>query len=76
MAIKMKAKTDEIWDMINQLPSKEKEKIYKRLQEDTCYKLNSILDRVNERAEKEPIPMAEITEEVDLARKLNYEQQN
>lgn len=64
----MRASVNEIWELIDSLSIEEKKIIYKRMQNEINEKLLNILDRVSERAEKEPISIDEITSEVEEAR--------
>lgn len=70
----MKANVNEIWELIDSLSIEEKKIIYKRMQNEINEKLLNILDKVNERAEKEPISIEEITSEVEEVRGKRYGQ--
>jgi DNA replication initiation complex subunit (GINS family) len=60
-------------DLIDTLTPDEKKSLYKRMNNEINEKLLSLLDTINERAEKAPISIDEITEEVEKARRTNYE---
>ena len=51
----MKANLNEVWELIDSLTLDEKKIIYKRMGLEINSKLLDILDRVNERAEKDSI---------------------
>ena len=56
------------------LSLEEKRIIYKKMEQEISTKLLDILDKVNERAEKDPISLEEITKEVeDVRGNLNEE---
>lgn len=65
---------NEIWELIDSLSIEEKKIIYKRMQNEINEKLLSILDKVNERAEKETVSINEITTEVEEVRGKRYGQ--
>lgn len=70
----MKANVNEIWELIDSLSIEEKKIIYKRMQNEINEKLLKILDKVNERAEKGPVSIDEITSEVEEVRGRRYGQ--
>ena len=65
---------NEIWELIDSLSIEEKKIIYKRMQNEINEKLLKILDKVNERAEKGPVSIDEITSEVEEVRGRRYGQ--
>ncbi|HAZ36751.1 MAG TPA: hypothetical protein DEF85_10710 [Clostridiaceae bacterium] len=70
----MKANVNEVWELIDNLTLEEKRIIYKKMEQEISTKLLDILDKVNERAEKDPISLEEITKEVeDVRGNLNEE---
>lgn len=70
----MKPNVNDVWDLISQLTPEEKKVIYKRLNEDIKFKLNSILDNVSFRAETDKIDIKAITDEVEAVRGKNHEE--
>jgi len=66
------AKVNDIWEMITELEPYDRKIIYKRLQEDIRYKMNEILDTVNERVGEATISLDEITKEVEIVRGANH----
>ena len=68
----MKNSVNEIMDLIDNLSMEEKRIIYKRMEKDINSRLFEIFERVSERAEKEPLNLEEITEEVEKVRGQNY----
>lgn len=64
----MSTKLNDIWDIISDLKPEERRILYKRLHEDIRFKMNEILDKVNERSEEDNISIDEITEEVESVR--------
>lgn len=64
----MKANINEVWKLIDNLTLEEKGIIYKKMKQEINTKLLDILDRVNERAEKDSISLEEITKEVEDVR--------
>ncbi|MBN4069616.1 MAG: hypothetical protein COA82_12665 [Alkaliphilus sp.] len=58
--------------MITELEPYDRKIIYKRLQEDIRYKMNEILDTVNERVGEATISLDEITKEVEIVRGANH----
>ncbi len=70
----LKANVNEVWELIDNLTLEEKRIIYKKMEQEISTKLLDILDKVNERAEKDPISLEEITKEVeDVRGNLNEE---
>ncbi|WP_236912179.1 hypothetical protein [Clostridium sp. Cult1] len=59
--------------MIDNLTLEEKRIIYKEMEQEISTKLLDILDKVNERAEKDSISSEEITKEVEDVRGYIYE---
>lgn len=68
----MSTKLNEIWEMIDALDPSEKKIIYKRLHDDIKFKMNDILEKVNDRVGEEEIDFKSITEEVEIVRGTNY----
>lgn len=68
----LKADVNEVWELIDSLTLEEKKIIYKKLEQEISAKLLAILDKVNERAEKDPISLEEITQEVESVRGYLY----
>lgn len=64
----LKANINEVWKLIDNLTLEEKGIIYKKMKQEINTKLLDILDRVNERAEKDSISLEEITKEVEDVR--------
>ena len=70
----LKANVNEVWELIDSLTLEEKRIIYKKMEQEIGTKLLDILDKVNERAEKDSISLEEITKEVeDVRGNLNEE---
>lgn len=69
----MKANINEVWKLIDNLTLEEKRIIYKKMEQEISTKLLDILDKVNERAEKDSISSEEITKEVEDVRGYLYE---
>ncbi|MCF6463431.1 hypothetical protein C3E89_08670 [Clostridium sp. Cult1] len=69
----MKANINEVWKLIDNLTLEEKRIIYKEMEQEISTKLLDILDKVNERAEKDSISSEEITKEVEDVRGYIYE---
>ena len=69
----MSSNLRKVMDLIDTLTPDEKKSLYKRMNNEINEKLLSLLDTINERAEKAPISIDEITEEVEKARRTNYE---
>lgn len=61
-------------ELIDSLSIEEKKIIYYKMQNEINNKLLSILDKVNERAEKELVSINEITTEVEEVRGKRYGQ--
>ncbi|WP_416199118.1 hypothetical protein [Sporanaerobacter sp.] len=68
----MKANVNEVWKLIDNLTLEEKTIIYKKMEQEISTKLLDILDKVNERAEKDSISLEEITKEVEDVRGYLY----
>lgn len=64
----LKADINEVWELVDSLTLEEKRIIYRKLEQEISAKLLAILDKVNERAEKDPIGLEEITQEVENVR--------
>lgn len=71
---KMKASLNEVWELIDSLTLDEKRIIYKRMERDINSKLLDILEKANERSEKDSISFEDITKEVEETRGKLYEQ--
>ncbi|HHW56996.1 MAG TPA: hypothetical protein GXX15_04870 [Clostridia bacterium] len=69
----MKSNLNEILNLIDNLSFAKKKIIYKKMQNEINSKLLDILEKTNERAEKYPISLEEITEEVEYIRGKRYE---
>jgi hypothetical protein len=72
MVKRMSTRLNDVWDMIEDLEPNDRRIIYKRLNEDIKYKLNDILDSVNERVGEDGVSLEEISKEVELVREANY----
>ncbi len=70
----LKANVNEVWELIDSLTLEEKRIIYKKMEQEIGTKLLDILDKVNERAEKDSISLEEITKEVEDVRGYLYEE--
>lgn len=70
----MKANINEVWELIDSLTLEEKRIIYKKIEQEISSKLLDILDKVNERVEKDSISLEEITKEVENVRGYLYEE--
>ncbi len=70
----LKANVNEVWELIDSLTLEEKRIIYKKMEQEISTKLLDILDKVNERAEKDSISLEEITKEVEDVRGYLYEE--
>ncbi len=69
----LKANVNEVWKLIDGLTLEEKRIIYKKMEQEISTKLLDILDKFNERAEKDSISLEEITKEVEDVRGYLYE---
>jgi hypothetical protein len=69
----MASNVQRVMELIDTLTPDEKKVIYKKMNDEINSKLLDFLDTVNERAEKYPISMDEITKEVEEVRSSNYE---
>ena len=70
----LKANVNEVWELIDNLTLGEKRMIYKKIEQEIGTELLDILDKVNERAEKDSISLEEITKEVEDVRGYLYEE--
>ncbi|MFU0784225.1 MAG: Addiction module protein [Thermoanaerobacterium thermosaccharolyticum] len=61
----MKSNLNEVWNLIDSLSFAEKKIIYKRMQNEINNKLLEIVDKINERADMDPISLEDITKEVE-----------
>lgn len=68
----MENNVQKIMALIDMLTPDEKKIIYKKMNDEINGKLLDFLDTVNERAEKFPISMDEITKEVEEVRSSNH----
>lgn len=68
----MASNVQKVMELIDTLTSDEKKVIYKKINDEINSTLLDFLDTVNERAEKYPISMDEITKEVEEVRSSNY----
>ncbi len=69
----LKANVNEVWELIDSLTLEEKRIIYRKMEQEINTELLTILDNVNERAEKDSISLEEITKEVEDVRGYLYE---
>ncbi len=69
----MSSNFQKVIDLIDTLTPDEKKMLYKRMNNEINEKLLALLDTINERADKTPISMDEITKEVEEVRRTNYE---
>lgn len=68
----MASNVHKVLELIDTLTPDEKKLIYKKMNDEINGKLLDFLDIMNERAEKFPISMDEITKEVEEVRNSNY----
>jgi hypothetical protein len=68
----MASNVQKVMELINTLTPDEKKLIYKTMDAEINGKLLEFLDTMNERSEKLPISMDEITKEVEEIRSTNY----
>lgn len=68
----MASNVQKVMELINTLTPDEKRLIYKKMNDEINSKLLDFLDTVNERAEKFPISMDEITKAVEEVRSNNH----
>jgi hypothetical protein len=68
----MASNVQKVMELIDTLTPNEKKLIYKKMNDEINGKLLDFLDTMNERAEKLPISMDEITKEVEEVRSTNY----
>ena len=68
----MENNVQKVIELIDTLTPDEKKIIYKKMNDEINGKLLDFLNTVNERAEKFPISMDEITEEVEEVRSSNH----
>ena len=68
----MESNVRKVMELIDTLSPDEKKFIYKKMNDEINGKLLDFLDIMNERAEKLPISMDEITKEVEGVRSSNY----
>ncbi|MEG6569972.1 hypothetical protein EDC21_11823 [Thermohydrogenium kirishiense] len=61
-----------MWNLINSLSYAEKKIIYKRMQNEIDKKLFEIVNKINERADMDPISLDDITKEVEDVRRKRY----
>lgn len=61
-----------MWNLINSLSYAEKKIIYKRMQNEIDKKLFEIVNKINERADTDPISLDDITKEVEYIRRKRY----
>lgn len=69
----MPSNVQKVMELIDTLTPDEKKLIYKKMDDEIKGKLLDFLDIMNERAEKLPISMDEITKEVEAVRSTNCE---
>lgn len=68
----MESNVQKVMELINTLTPDEKRIIYKKMNDEINSMLIDFLDTVNERAEKYPISLGEITKEVEEVRCNNH----
>lgn len=68
----MESNVQKVLELIDTLTPDEKKIIYKKMNDEINGKLLNFLDTVNERAEKFPVSMDEITKEVEKVRSNNH----
>ena len=68
----MVSNVQKVLELIDTLTPNEKRLIYKKMNDEINGKLLNFLDTMNERAEKLPISMDEVTKEVEEVRSSNY----
>jgi Trp operon repressor len=68
----MASNVQEIMELIDNLTPDEKKLIYKKMNDEITEQLLGFLDTMNERAEKLPISIDEITKEVEEVRSTNF----
>lgn len=68
----MASNVRKVMDLIDNLTPDEKKLIYKKMSDEINNKLLDFLDVMNERAEKFPISLAEITKDVEEVRTDNH----
>ncbi|AGB18561.1 hypothetical protein Thethe_00894 [Thermoanaerobacterium thermosaccharolyticum M0795] len=61
-----------MWNLINSLSYAEKKIIYKGMQNEIDKKLFEIVNKINERADMDPISLDDITKEVEDVRRKRY----
>jgi hypothetical protein len=69
----MVSNVQKVMELIDTLTPDEKKLIYKKMDDEIKGKLLDFLDIMNERAEKLPVSIDEITKEVEAVRSANYE---
>jgi ABC-type uncharacterized transport system substrate-binding protein len=69
----MPNRVQKVIELIDTLTPNEKKIIYKKMNDEINEKLLDLLDIMNDRAEKTPISIEEITKEVEEVRNTNYE---
>ena len=72
-AVVMLGDVQKVIELIDALSPDEKKVVYKKMTDEINAKLLGFLDIINERAEKAPISMEEITKEVEAVRSVSYE---
>ncbi len=68
----MASKVQKVMELIETLTPDEKKLIYKKMNDEINGKLLDFLNAINERAEKMPISVDDITKEVEEVRSSNY----
>lgn len=68
----MASNVQKVIELIDTLTPDEKKLIYKKMNDEINGKLLDFLDTMNERAERMPISMDEITKEIEEVRSTNY----
>jgi hypothetical protein len=72
-AVVMSGDVQKVIELIDALSPDEKKVVYKKITDEINAKSLGFLDIINERAEKAPISMEEITKEVEAVRSVSYE---
>lgn len=68
----MASNVQKVLELIETLTTDEKKLIYKKMNDEINCNLLDFLDTINERAEKMPISVDDITKEVEEVRSTNY----
>jgi len=71
-AVVMSGDVQKVIELIDALSPDEKKVVYKKMTDEINAKLLGFLDIINERAEKAPVSMEDITKEVEVVRSISY----